>query len=290
MTNGKTGLVLEGGGMRGMFTCGVTDTLMEEQMLGPDQIQGVVGVSAGAAFGCNIASGQPGRALRYNKRFARDPRYMGLLSWLVTGNLMNTKWCYDVVPNRLDPFDGDAFRDSPIRFYLVCTDIATQQPVYHELREMGAEGLRWIQASTSLPIAANPVDIDGHKLLDGGITDSIPLRYFQRQGYGRNLVILTQPSGYRKRHTWRDRLWYVVEAHRPKVAELMNRRPAMYNAQLDYLDEQTRLGNTLVVSPPEPLTISRLSSNPDDLDRVYRVGRQVARDMLPQIREFLEGE
>ncbi len=274
--------------MRGMFTCGITDTLMEENLLTPQHIQGMVGVSAGAAFGCNIVSNQPGRALRYNKHYARDPRYMGILSWLTTGNYMRTKWVYDLVPNKYDPFDWDAFILSPIAFHLVCTDIKTQQPVYHVLKEKGEEGMQWIRATTSLPVAANPVRIGDHRLLDGGLTDSIPLRYFQQQGYDRNLVILTQPSGYRKR--WNNRLWCVSQPFRPRVASLLYRRPDMYNAQLDYLAQQTPLGKTLVLCPPEPLTISRLSCDPADLDRVYEAGCKVAREKLSQIRDFLENK
>ncbi len=281
----KTGLVLEGGGMRGMFTCGVTDVLMEEGLA--DCFQGIVGVSAGAAFGCNIKSGQKGRALRYCSRFNTDSRYMSWRNWLRTGNLFHTEFAYDTVPRLLDPFDIESFNNSSMEFHLVCTDIERKLPVYRILHDDFATSMRWIRATAALPIASNPVNIDGKRLLDGGLTDSIPLHYFQQQGYGRNLVVLTQPRGYRKRCTWRTRLWHLLLPHRPKVARLLVRRPDMYNAQLDYLAAQEALGNTLVVCPEKPIGISRLAKEPAQLKAAYDLGRQTARQMLPQIKTFL---
>ncbi len=285
----QTGLVLEGGGMRGMFTCGITDVLMEEGLI--SAFKGVVGVSAGAAFGCNIKSRQAGRAIRYNCKYMGDPRYMSFAHWLHTGSLFHNDFVYDTVPHLLDPFDWAAYHANPLAFHLVCTDIDTLRPVYHVLDDRDPQrAMQWIRATASLPLAAQPVDIDGRRLMDGGLSDSIPLRYFRQQGYGRNLVVLTQPRGYRKRLGRAGRLWRLLQIHRPGVARLMMRRPAMYNAQLDYLSEQEALGDTLILCPSRPLSISRLATDPVQLRRVYDEGRTLAQTMLPRIRQFLSRE
>ena len=282
-----TGLVLEGGGMRGMFTCGITDVLMEQGLTA--RIHGIVGVSAGAAFGCNIKSYQPGRAVRYTCKYMRDPRYMSLRHWLREGNLFSTRFVYDEVPRHLDPFDWAAFHANPLPFHLVCTDIDTRQPVYHVLSDRDfPRAMQWIQASASLPVVASPVEIDGQRLLDGGLSDSIPLRYFQGQGFTRNIVILTQPRNYRKHLGRAAQLWRIIEAHRPGVARLMLDRPAMYNGQLDYIAAEEAKGNTLILAPEQPLTISRLAPAPDAQLRFYLQVRTLATQMLPRLRTFLQ--
>lgn len=279
-----TGLVLEGGGMRGMFTCGVIDVMQEHGI----RFDGLIGVSAGAAFGCNYKSHQIGRALRYNKRFAADPRYMGLRSFLCTGNLISADFAYHVVPTEYDVFDSDTFRHDPMHFHLVCTDVATGAPVYHELQDIDYQSLEWIRATASMPGVSTPVPIDGRLLLDGGISDSIPLRYFQQQGYERNIVVLTQPRGYLKRPSrLTDLLLRIFARKYPAIRQAMHERPAMYNAQLNYLATEEAKGSTLLIAPDAPLGISRIESNPQRLQQTYELGRQKAEQMLPQIKKFL---
>ncbi len=280
------GIVLEGGGMRGMFTCGVLDVLMQHGL--DSMVDGVVGVSAGAAFGCNLKSHQIGRALRYNKRFASDPRYMGLRSWLRTGNFVNAEFAYHTVPWEHDLFDVEAFAASPIQYHMVCTDVATARPVYRRFSVANDETLELMRASASLPLASRPVQIGAQKLLDGGMSDSIPLRYFQQQGFDRNIVVLTQPRGFRKRRSMFNLLWYVALPRERAVARLLRHRPEMYNAQLDYLHEQELLGNTLVICPERPIAISRLATDPAQLQQAYDMGVCMAQRMLPQITRFLQ--
>ncbi len=280
------GIVLEGGGMRGMFTCGVLDVLMQHGL--DALVQGVVGVSAGAAFGCNLKSHQIGRALRYNKRFASDPRYMGVRSWLRTGDFVNAEFAYHTVPWEYDLFDVEAFAASPIQYHMGCTDVATARPVYRQFSVANDETLEWMRASASLPLASRPVQIGAQKFLDGGLSDSIPLRYFQQQGFRRNLVVLTQPRGFRKRRSLFNLLWYVALPRERAVARLLRRRPEMYNAQLDYLHEQELLGNTLVICPERPIAISRLATDPAQLQQAYDMGVCMAQRMLPQITRFLQ--
>ena len=193
----KTGLVLEGGAMRGMFTAGVLDVLMEHNI----QLDGAIGVSAGAVFGCNYKSHQIGRTIRYNTEYCTDKRYASFGNLLRTGNLYSEQFCYHTVPEKLDPFDTKAFRENPMDFFVVCTDVRTGEPIYHKCRTGDAEDIRWMQASASMPLAAKIVKIGHCQLLDGGVADSIPVRFFESIGYKRNLIILTQPKGFVKRKT-----------------------------------------------------------------------------------------
>lgn len=266
-----------------MFTAAIIDVMMEHGL----QPDGVVGVSAGSAFGCNMKSRQIGRALRYNKRFARSWRYTSWLSWLLTGNLVNARMAYHIVPTRHDIFDGDAFRQNPMEFWLVCTDVDSGHAVYHQLTEVSHETLEWIRASASLPVVSRIVKVGGHKLLDGGISDSIPLRFFQQQGYDRNIVVLTQPRSYRKEQM---RVIGFVDfwlRHHPNVRLALDRRPEMYNEQLDYVASQEQLGNTLVLAPDEPLGIADITRSPDEMQRVYDKGRRYAEQHLCEIKDFL---
>ena len=176
--------------MRGLFTAGITDAMMAHGIT----FDGIIGVSAGAAFGCNIKSKQPGRALRYNLAYSRDPRYCSVRSLLTTGNLYGD-FCYHELPERLDLFDNAAFAASPIAFYVVCTDVDSGNAVYHRLDRADYNDLEWIRASSSMPLVSRIVEVDGYRMLDGGIADSIPLRQFQEFGYEKNIVILTQPRG-----------------------------------------------------------------------------------------------
>ena len=223
----KTGLVLEGGGMRGLFTAGVMDVMMEYGI----RFDGIVGVSAGASFGCNYKSHQIGRVLRYNIRFKDDPRYMGLRSLLKTGNLVAAEFSYHTLPKELDVFDFDAYNADPAEFHVVCTDVLTGEPVYHRIDFMDDDGLEWIRASASMPLVSKPVNIDGKLLLDGGISDSIPLRYFQGQGFERNLVILTQPKGFYKKRTKLMPLFHLFSSRYPAIVQAMSRRHLMYNEE-----------------------------------------------------------
>ena len=281
----KKGLVLEGGGLRGMFTCGVLDVMMDNGIA----FDGAVGVSAGAAFGVNMKSGQRGRALRYNLQMAGDKRYMSLCSLLLTGNLFNAEFCYHTVPCEIDIFDVEAFARHPMEFVAVSTNIITGEPVYHVLDHIDYDALEWIRASASLPLVAQPVHVGGQVLLDGGLTDSIPLRFMQRRGYERTVTVLTQPIGYRK--TLSKHLWVMKLATRryPKVYECLLKRPDIYNAELDYVMHEAVQGRTLVIAPTEKLEVGRVEMKREKLQKVYDEGRRVCEAMLPRIVAYLGG-
>ena len=282
----RTGLVLEGGAMRGMFTAGVMDVLMEQKI----RFDGAIGVSAGAAFGVNYKSGQIGRVLRYNLRFCRDARYCGLRSYLQTGDLYNTAFCYGEVPLVLDPFDFDAYEKNPMTFTVVCTDVCTGKPVYHEYTGYSDHGFDWIRASASLPLAANIVTIDGRQLLDGGMTDSIPLRYFASVGYTRNVVVLTQPQEYRKTP---NRLLPLIRCRYrayPHLVDALAHRHEMYNREVSYVAAQEKAGKAFVIRPESALPIGKVEKDPEKICAVYRMGREAAKKVLPALRTFLAQE
>ena len=281
----KLGLVLEGGAFRGLFSCGVTDVMLEEGIA----VDGVVGVSAGAAFGVNYCSRQIGRALRYNQQFAHDKRYSGMRSLLTTGNLYNAEFAYHEVPLHHDVFDFQAFLSSPIDFHVVCSDVDTGSPVYHLLRDSDIhEALEWIRASASMPMVSTVVEVGGYRLLDGGMTDSIPLQYFQNAGYAKNIVVLTQPRGYVKPPVKFFPLVKFLLRKYPKMAEAMRRRHIMYNAQLQYVAAQEKAGNAFVIAPEKPLEIGHTCHDPNLMAHTYRLGRTTAQAILPALKNFLK--
>ena len=280
----KKGLVLEGGAMRGLFTAGIIDVMMEAG-IEPD---GLIGVSAGAAFGCNYKSRQPGRAIRYNKRFARDKRYCSWQSWLKTGDLYNADFAYHIVPTQYDHFDDKAFDENPMEFYAVCTDVETGKAVYKLLSESTPLTYDWIRASASMPFASKVVELEGQKVLDGGVADSIPLEYFESIGYDRNVVVLTRPHGYAKEHNRLMPLMRIALRKYPKMIEAMDKRHIMYNKELDYVYEAERKGRCIVIRPDGKLSIGHVSHDPEEMQRVYDLGREMGDRHLNDIKAFYE--
>lgn len=270
--------------MRGLFTCGIMDVMMENNVW-PD---GIIGVSAGAAFGCNYKSRQPGRAIRYNIRFARDKRYSGLWSLLTTGDYFNARFSYHTVPHELDVFDDRAFNENPMEFIAVCTDVETGQAVYKELTRSDDEAYDWIRASASMPLMSRVVKLDDYKLLDGGVADSIPLEHFEQIGYERNVVILTQPEGYVKQPNRLMPLIRVALHRYPRMVEAMERRHLMYNRQLEYVRQAEAEGRCLVIRPDAKLPIGHVSHDVSEMQRVYDLGRDMGKRRLADIKKMLE--
>ncbi len=270
--------------LRGMFTAGVTDVYME-QGIGFD---GAVGVSAGAAFGCNVKSRQIGRVIRYNKRFCRDWRFAGIRSWLFTGDLYGADFDYRRLPEELDPWDTETFRKNPMAFWCVCTDADTGEPVYWRCSDGGKKDLLYIRASASMPVASRPVEVDGRRLLDGGIADSIPLRFFEEQGYARNVVILTQPADYRKAPLSHAALLHRFLLPYPAVEKRLLHRHIDYNRETAYARMEAALGKALVICPDAPLGIGSVCHDPDELERVYQIGRKKGEETAARVKRFLE--
>ena len=280
----KKGLVLEGGAMRGLFTAGIIDVMMEAGVE-PD---GLIGVSAGAAFGCNYKSRQPGRAIRYNTRFAKDARYSGLKSLLTSGDYFNAQFGYHIVPYQYDLFDVAAFEQNPMEFIVVCTDVLTGQAVYHKMDRVDFDELEWLRASASMPLASKVVEVAGRKLLDGGVADSIPLAYFESIGYDRNVVILTQPEGYVKHRTKLMPLMRIGLRRYPEMIQAMDRRYLMYNRELEFVRQAEREGRCLVIRPDEKLPIGHISHDPEEMKRVYQIGREMGDRYIERIKAFYQ--
>ena len=279
----KTGLIMEGGAMRGMFTAGVLDVLMENGLV----TDGAIGVSAGAVFGCNYKSHQIGRVIRYNTEYCNDKRYASFKNLFKTGNLYSEQFCYHEVPEKLDPFNEAAFAASPMDFFVVCTDVKTGEPIYHKCRKGDAEDVLWMEASASMPLAAKIVKIGHYGLLDGGVADSIPVRFFESIGYKRNLIILTQPKGYIKK---KNKFLPAIRAkyfRYPAFVEAVADRHERYNETLSYISMLEQAGKDYVIRPPIPLEIGAMERDPAQLRRVYETGRAVAQIQVEKIRDFL---
>ena len=280
----KKGLILEGGAMRGLFTAGVMDVMLENGI----EFDGAIGVSAGAAFGCNYKSKQIGRVIRYNTRFCRDKRYSGLYSLITDGNIYSTKFCYDEVPNKYDKFDFEKYKKNPMEFYVVCTDIVTGEPVYHVYEGVEDHGFDWIRASASMPMVSQIVEIDDMKLLDGGIADSVPVKYFESIGYDRNVVILTQPIDYQKKKNSMLPLVKMMYKKYPRLVETMANRHNVYNETLEYIKEKEKKGELLVIRPETDLPVGKIEKNPDNIKKAYEIGRKEGEKRLSEIIEFLK--
>ena len=278
----KKGLVLEGGAMRGMFTCGILDVFMEQNI----EFDGAAGISAGAVFGCNFKSRQIGRPLRYNKKYCSDPRYCSIRSLVKTGDLYGVEFCYHELPDKLDIFDRETFSKNPVEFYIGATDVTTGKPIFHRCSDGGGTDIEWMRASSSMPVVSRPVQIGKYTLLDGGIADPIPYLYMESKGYDRNVLILTQPEGYRKKPT--SPLMLAMLRKYPAIAQAMARRHTVYNRQLDQIKEREITGQSFVIRPPEDLKIGHTEKDPEELERVYQIGRHTAEEQLSRVREFLE--
>ena len=276
------GLVLEGGAMRGLFTAGVMDVLMEYGA----EFDAIVGVSAGAAFGVNYKSKQIGRVIRYNKRFANDKRYCSVQSLLNTGNLFNAMFCYHTVPNELDKFDRERYNADKTPFYVVCTDIETGEPVYHLLDRANDWGFEWIRASASMPLVSKPVKIDGKYYLDGGMSDSIPIEFMIVGGCEKNVVVLTQPRDYVKEKASMLPLMKLSLRKYPYTYDAILHRHIIYNDSRARVFQEEKLGNAVVICPKEKLPIDRVEHDPEVMEKVYQLGRQAAEEKVDELRAF----
>ncbi|MBE6019203.1 MAG: patatin family protein [Clostridiales bacterium] len=283
MSKYKKGLILEGGAMRGMFTCGVLDVFMENGI----NFDGAAGISAGATFGCNFKSRQIGRAIRYNKKYSKDWRYCSFRSLIMTGDLYGAEFCYHTMPEKLDPFDTETFKNDPLEFYIGATDVETGEARFHKCTDGGPADIEWMRASASMPVVSNIVEVDGYKMLDGGIVCSVPYEFMEQQGFDRNVIVLTRPKGYLKKKSPVVPIVRLVLRKYPAMVKAMAGRHIMYNRQMDEIDRKEARGEALVIRPPEDPGIGRTEKDPDELERVYQMGRSEALRRLPEVREFL---
>lgn len=280
----KKGLVLEGGGHRGIFTAGVLDVFLENNI----SFDGVIGVSAGAVHGASFLSKQKGRSLRYALKYCNDKRYMGLGSLLKTGDYFNVDFCYYQLPQVLDPFDNETFENQTSAYYTVSTDVNTGEAVYHQCKTLRDDHIKWIVSSASMPLVARIVEVDGQKLLDGGVADSIPEAAFRKMGYTKNVVILTQPKGYEKSKNSMLPLIKRIYKKYPKFVEAVENRHVVYNQELRDLENLEKSGDVFVLRPKSELIASRTERNPEKMQETYNQGRILALEEIEKIKEFLK--
>ena len=278
----KIGLVLEGGGMRGLFSAGVLDALLELKDL---SVNGIVGVSSGALFGVNYVSKQKERAVRYNKKYADDKRYMGLHSWITTGNAVNKDFAFYELPYKLDVFDNETFKKAKTDFYVVMTNVESGKPEYVLIEDAFAQ-MEYLRATSALPFASKIIEINGKKYLDGGISDSIPIDFCESLGYDKIIAVLTRPEGTYKE----DKLGFLYKLVYRKYPNLVN---SLLNMATDYekvlakIKDLENKGKIFVVRPPEVLKIGRLEKNRDKIQKVYDIGLNTGLKELDNIVKYL---
>ena len=280
----RVGLVLEGGGMRGLYTAGVLDAFLDAGI----EVDGIVSVSAGALFGVNFVSGQRGRALRYNKKYISHPNYMGLRSWLRTGNMVNKDFTYYEIPRKLDVFDQEAFAKADIPFYAVATNVETGQPEYFQIDHV-FEQMEILRASSALPLVSKIVEWQGKKYLDGGLSDSIPVEFARSLGFDKLIVILTRPLGYRKKAS-SGRIYKLLYRKYPNFVKVATKRYQHYNDSLDKIEKLEKTGDLFAIRPSKTLEIGRLEKNPDKLEDIYQLGLQDGEEVMADLREYIGKE
>ncbi|MDO4268618.1 MAG: patatin family protein [Eubacteriales bacterium] len=277
MIQEKTGLVLEGGGMRGIYTAGVLDVMMEHGLA----FDGVIGVSAGAIHGCSFVSGQHGRSIRYYKKYCNDRRFMSFRNLLLTGDIAGEQFCYHDLPDKLDPYDYKAFDESGVEFYAGCSNVETGMAEYLRVTDMKKQ-IDVIRASASLPYVSRSVETEGLKLLDGGCCDSIPVMAFRKMGFLKTVAVLTRHKGYVKapEQTAMARIFY----HKyPNFVKALENRHNAYNETIRQIGGLEAAGEIFVIRPSRPLAIGRTEHDPAKLQQVYDIGR---RDALCRLRDL----
>ncbi|MCK3658922.1 patatin family protein [Pasteurellaceae bacterium Pebbles2] len=277
----KIGLVLEGGGMRAMFSAGVLDVLIEQQLA----VNGIVSVSAGALFGVNLPSKQKGRVLRYNQKYLHDKRYMGWHSLLTTGNIVNKDFAFYEMPMKLDPFDQAAFVQAHIDFWLTLTNVETGEAEYVKIDNV-FEQMEYFRASSAMPLVSKIVEINGKKYLDGGIADSIPIQKCFDLGYDKVIAVLTQPENYRKSPS--AVLPFKLAYHRyPKFVECWAKRYATYNQTVEKIQQLEQENRLFVIRPTQKLTISRVEKDFAKIQAMYDLGVQDANAKMAELTAWL---
>ncbi len=277
------GLILEGGGMRGAFTAGVLDYWMEQGLWFHD----VYGVSAGACQACSYLCRQPGRGLRVWVNYIDDPRFCSMKSLLTTGDLFGADLNYHLVPRKLDPLDNATFIESGAHFTAVVTDVETGEPAYIPIKDMFGD-IQAVRASASLPLISNLVEYRGRKYLDGGVSDSIPIRKAISDGHDRNVLVLTQAPGYRKTPNKALGAMKLKYMQYPRLVEAVARRHDMYNDTLDFIERQAAEGKLFILRPDVSPEVGRVEKDPEKLRRLHGVGYAVARREMARLRAFLD--
>lgn len=280
----KVGLILEGGAMRCMFTAGILDVFSENGI----EVDGIVGVSAGAGFGCNFKSNQPKRVVNLIKKFSENNKFKGLKSFLATGDYYNQEDLYKSLPTDFEKFNSEAFKNNKVPFYVVCTNADTGEAVYRQCENGDLKDKLWFRASATLPIYSNPIEIDGVPLMDGGIVDSIPLKFFQEQGYDKNIIIHTHEKGFLQGKSKVIIILKMFFREYPVITEKIAVRHNMYKKQTEYVNREIEKGNVLPIYPKENTVIKNTETDTKKLLGSYEAGRKAGLENLDRVKDFIK--
>ncbi|RBP87039.1 putative patatin/cPLA2 family phospholipase [Cytobacillus firmus] len=278
----EAGLVLEGGGMRGVYTAGVLEYFLEQDLFFPY----VIGVSAGACNAASYLSKQKGRNRIVNVDYVTDSRYISWRNYFKSRQFFGMDFIFDEIPNKLVPYHYDEFYKNKSEFVIGTTDCHTGKPVYFSKKDYGKDMLKVLKASSSLPFIAPEVDFNSRVLLDGGISDPIPIKKAQQDGFKKNIVILTRNRGYSKKPS---KFTFMVKRKYPQYTGLqkaLEERYRTYNETLRYVEQEEKKGTVLVIQPQEPLTVGRMERNPQKLEKLYLQGYEDARKSFERINQF----
>lgn len=281
----KVGLVLEGGAMRGMYTAGVLDIMMDNKI----KVDGIIGVSAGALFGPNYYSKQRGRVIRYNKRFCKNRRYMSLLNFVFTGNAIGKKFAFYDVTTKYDIFDNETFKKNNKGYYVTATNVETGKAEYFEMKDV-LEDMEKLRATSAIPLVSKMVKIDGKKYLDGGVSDSIPVQKAKKLGFDKIIVVLTQPIEYRKTPLSSKKLKMVQMRYKkyPNLIKTMKNRHKEYNKTIEKIIDMENKKKIFVIRPTEAIDVKVIERNPNNLQKVYELGINDAKKIMKDLKAYLK--
>ncbi len=278
----KVGLVLEGGGMRGLYTAGILDFFMEKDLYFPY----VIGVSAGACNAASYISKQKERSKRINIDYVKNPRYLSYRNLVKEKSIFGMDFLFNEIPNKLEPFDYTTFHSSEQRFIIGTTDCETGNPLYFDKNKC-KDILGVLRASSSIPLLSPVVEVEGKKLLDGGVADSIPIKKAIEDGFKRNIIILTRNKEYRKK-PYKFKLFVKRSYSKyPKLVDKIFNRYKIYNNTLDYIEELENKYKAFVIRPSKPLKVDRLEKNPQKLKELYKMGYEDAKNLYFKMKEWI---
>ena len=275
----KTALILEGGAMRGLYSAGVLDVFMENNI----NVDVIYGVSAGALFGLNYKSRQIGRALRYNLKYAKEKNYMGFYSLITTGDIMNKEFCFKKLVYELDKLDFETYKNYPVDFYAVVTNLKTGKPEYIKIDD-AKKDMEYFRASGSMPFVSKPVEINGNYYLDGAISDAVPFAKALEEDYAKIIVVLTRTSGYRKKKSFLP--YKLVYGKFPNLVETANNSHKKYNETMDLIEKYESENKIVVLRPSKYVKIKRIEKNKNKLQKIYDLGVSDCKNMLDRIKEY----
>ena len=280
MTEQKTTLILEGGAMRGLYSAAVLDVFMKNNI----KVDVIYGVSAGALFGLNYKSRQIGRALRYNLKYANEKNYMGLYSLITTGDVMNREFCFTKLVYELDRLDFETYKNNPVDFYAVVTNLRTGQPEYIKIDD-AQKDMEYFRASGSMPFVSRPVEINGNLYLDGAMSDAVPFKKVLETNSEKIIVVLTRPSGYRKQKSLLPyKLFY---GKFPNLVEMAKNYYKEYNSTMDLIEKYEAENKIVVLRPSKFVKMKRVEKDTTKLQMIYDLGISDCLKKLDEIREYI---